>query len=444
MSHEASPSTLLNPPKSLSKKLTFLGPGFILSASIVGSGELIATTLLGAKAGFIALWVILLSCFVKVAIQVEFGKNAILFGKSLMTEINQLSDKKSTFSNWSIWGIGILTLLKILQLGGMIGGAALALSLIFPSISVGTSLVFLGAILPFFFLKNYYPLIERTASIMVFAFSLFTLFCFLSILFTPYSFNWEQIRSGLSFHLPKEYLFVAIGAFGITGVASDEIIAYTYWCREKGYAKYTGPNDGSDDWKKRAQGWINIMKLDAAVAMIIYTLITAAFYILGASVLYENKNLPEGNDLISYLASIYTETLGEEVKTVYLVGAFFALYSSVFATLAYWTRLFPDILGTLGWISESNKIYLIQTLAIFFPIAWIAVYWFIQQPAFLVLIGGSIGSVLLIIISYLGIVFHRKNKTTGVDSGVISALFFWISLVSILGVSLYGIVQSIQ
>ena len=34
------------PPISLSGKLRFLGPGFILSASIVGSGELIATTVL--------------------------------------------------------------------------------------------------------------------------------------------------------------------------------------------------------------------------------------------------------------------------------------------------------------------------------------------------------------------------------------------------------------
>jgi manganese transport protein len=42
------------PPTSFGEKLKFLGPGFILSASIVGSGELIATTTLGAKAGFTA------------------------------------------------------------------------------------------------------------------------------------------------------------------------------------------------------------------------------------------------------------------------------------------------------------------------------------------------------------------------------------------------------
>src|SRR4030095_15309023 len=54
--------TVKEPPTTFLKRLKFLGPGFILSASIVGSGELIATTALGAKAGFIAFWIIIVSC----------------------------------------------------------------------------------------------------------------------------------------------------------------------------------------------------------------------------------------------------------------------------------------------------------------------------------------------------------------------------------------------
>ena len=61
-----------SPPSTFWSRLRFLGPGFILSASIVGSGELIATTVLGARAGFVAFWVIIVSCLVKVAIQIEF------------------------------------------------------------------------------------------------------------------------------------------------------------------------------------------------------------------------------------------------------------------------------------------------------------------------------------------------------------------------------------
>ena len=70
------------PPTTWLSRLRYLGPGLILSASIVGSGELIATTTLGAKAGFVTLWVILVSCIIKVALQLEFGRHVINTGES--------------------------------------------------------------------------------------------------------------------------------------------------------------------------------------------------------------------------------------------------------------------------------------------------------------------------------------------------------------------------
>ena len=45
-----------------------LGPGLIITASIVGSGELIVTPKLGASAGFTLLWFIILGCLLKVFI----------------------------------------------------------------------------------------------------------------------------------------------------------------------------------------------------------------------------------------------------------------------------------------------------------------------------------------------------------------------------------------
>src|SRR6185295_18200318 len=97
----------------------------ILSASIVGSGELIATTVLGAKAGFAALWIILISCLVKVAVQLEFGRHAILTGETAMGSFNKLPGPRFGMRHWSLWVIFLLQLLKIIQLGGMLGSTAL-------------------------------------------------------------------------------------------------------------------------------------------------------------------------------------------------------------------------------------------------------------------------------------------------------------------------------
>jgi|GEM_PF-4346662 len=47
------------PPRQFGQILRRIGPGMILAASIVGSGKLIATTSLGAKVGYVALWIII-------------------------------------------------------------------------------------------------------------------------------------------------------------------------------------------------------------------------------------------------------------------------------------------------------------------------------------------------------------------------------------------------
>ena len=431
-----------DPPRSFFSKLRFLGPGFILSASIVGSGELIATTVLGAKGGFITFWVILVSCFVKVAIQLEFGKNAIITGKTLMFSFAKLPGPTFKKGNWAIWATFILTLLKILQVGGMLGGSAIAISMLFPQIPILIWALILGILLSFLIYKNYYSIIEKTSIFMVAGFTLLTLASVLAISFTPFGFTFSDVMSGLRFELPPDLVFIAIGAFGITGVASDEIIAYTYWCQEKGYANHTGVNDGSEEWQLRANGWIKIMQLDAIVAMVIYTLVTAAFYLLGASILYGQKEIPEGNELINSLASIYTQSLGSEARFAYLAGAFFVLYSSVFATLAYWSRLFPDIFGQLGWInpdSTTDRKKWVAILAWLFPCLWVIAYLFVEMPTFMILSGGVVGSVLLLIVVFAAIIFRFQNKFLKIASGPVSELMFWLSVASIASISIYGI-----
>jgi len=430
------------PPQSFFSKLRFLGPGFILSASIVGSGELIATTILGAKGGFITFWVILVSCLVKVAIQLEFGKNAIITGKTLMFSFAKLPGPTFKKGNWAIWATFILTLFKILQVGGMLGGSAIAISMIFPQIPLLIWAPILAILTSFLIYKNYYSIIEKTAILMVAGFTLLTLASVLAISFTPFGFSFSDVLTGLRFELPPHLVFIAIGAFGITGVASDEIIAYTYWCLEKGYASYTGANDGSEEWQLRANGWIKIMQLDAIVAMVIYTVVTAAFYLLGASILYGQKEIPEGNELINSLALIYTQSLGSEARLAYLAGAFFVLYSSVFATLAYWSRLFPDIFGQLGWInpeSITDRKKWVAILAWLFPCLWVIAYLFVEMPTFMILSGGAVGSILLLIVVFAAINFRSQNKFLKIASGPVSEIMFWLSVASIASISMYGI-----
>jgi len=81
------------PPVSLLNALRKIGPGIILAGTIVGSGELLLTTSLGAKHGFVFLWLILFSCIIKVFVQTELGRYAISSGKPTLGAVNELGGR---------------------------------------------------------------------------------------------------------------------------------------------------------------------------------------------------------------------------------------------------------------------------------------------------------------------------------------------------------------
>jgi manganese transport protein len=441
--YTATISSIKEPPRGFFSSCKFLGPGFILSASIVGSGELIATTTLGARAGFVAFWVIIVSCLVKVAIQLEFGKQAILTGETAMQSFNRLPGPRLGKSGWAVWGVFILTLLKVVQVGGMLGGTALVLSMLIPSVPVvawAAAIALLAFILIY---RGLYNMIEKSSLVMIAFFTLLTFISLFALSFTDFSITGADLISGLSFRLPAALVVIAIAAFGITGVGSDEIIAYSYWCLEKGYAAFTGPRTNDHSWRKRARGWISVMYLDALVAMAIYTLVTAAFYLLGAAVLHKQGLVPEGNEVISTLSLIYTESLGPGIKTAYLIGAFFVLFSSVFATLAAWTRLFSDIFGQFGWINffdVQQRKKMIRRLSWIFPLVWLITFLFIKLPVVMILFGGVVGSIMLLIVVFAAVEF-RRTRLAVLRTGKFYDIAFWLSVVSILLVAILGIMK---
>lgn len=433
-----------DPPTTFWGRLGFLGPGFILSASIVGSGELIATTTLGARAGFLAFWVILVSCLVKVVIQMEFGKHAIHSGETVMAAFNQLPGPRLGKAHWTVWAWVLLMTSKILQVGGVIGGTALAMKLAFPTISIekltwATAVV--AALLTF---RGYYRFVERGSLFMMAVFTIFTVACLAFVQYTPYAFSAGEIGSGLRFELPAAMIVVAVGAFGITGVGGDEIIFYNYWCIEKGYALWTGPRDDSPQWLSRAKGWIKVMYLDALVAMLVYTLVTAAFYLLGAAVLNRMGKIPEGNETIEVLSNMYTQSFGPWAKPFFLAGAFIVLFSTVFAALASWIRAFTDSFGHLGWIDFSNIKQRKTTLAIlawFLPLAWATAYLLVKLPVLMVLSGGIVGSFILCIVVYAAVYFRYKRLPAALYPGRLYDTFFWLSTLAVAWLAVYGVLK---
>ena len=436
--------TILPPPPTFLGRLRYLGPGFIMSAAIVGSGELIATTALGAKAGFVTFWVILVSCFVKVALQLEFGKNAIYTGRFTMQNFNRMPGGRWRGTHWSIWLWLALQGLKVLQVGGIVGGVAIVLHMALPMLSVNMWAMASALITSLLVYKGYYTPIERGSLWLILLFSSVVLLSLYFLQDTQYAIRWADLAEGLEFRLPPEALMVAFGAFGITGVGGDEIMYYTYWCIEKGYATYTGPDDGSALWAERAKGWIEVMYLDAVLSMVIYTVVTAAFYLLGAAVLHRAGEVPEGYQMIEVLSGIFTETLGPWAKTLFLVGAFAALFSTLFTATASWSRIWGDTFGELGWMAFDSPTSRKRTIAIFswvFPALWCATFLFFQAPVMMVLLGGVATSVLLLLVVWAAWHYRYRWLPASLRPSLGYDIWLWMSMIAIVVVSVYGLWQ---
>lgn len=433
-------------PATFFGKLKYLGPGFILSASVVGSGELISTTTLGAKAGFTTLWVILVSCAVKVAIQLEFGKQAIRTGETVFTSLNRIGGPRFGRKqiNWSLWTWFFLWLFKPLQLGGIIGGVAITLNMAFPSISINVFAIIVGIVVAALVFKGYYSFIEKMSVVLMLVFTLFTIVAVFMIQYTPSAFSFSDVLEGLRFKLPAASVGFAIAAFGLTGVGGDEIVAYNYWCLEKGYARFTGPHENTDEWRERAKGWIKVMNLDAIFSMVVYTLVTAAFYLLGAAVLYKSGDIPRGFAMIETLSKMYTGAYGQWAKSFFLFGSFIVLFSTLFSALAARTRIFSDLFGQLGWIDFFDREQRRKTIAILawvFPVLWIIALAWIKLPVLMVTIGGIVTFFMLLIIVYAGLHFRYRQRQFGLESSRFYDIALWVSCISVFIVGFYGVVS---
>lgn len=434
------------PPATIPGKLRKTGPGFILSTAVVGSGELIATTTLGAQAGFVTFWVIIVSCLVKVTLQLEFGKHAIYSGETVMAAFNRLPGPRAGKAGWPVWTWLFIQIFKLLQVGGIIGSVAITLNIAFSFLPVSAWTLLVAVLVALLIFKGYYRFIERFALTMM---GLFTLLTFASLFFlqcTGYALSWEDVASGLSFTLPPAAVGVAVAAFGLTGVAGDEIMYYNYWCLEKGYARFTGPFRDTPEWQRRAKGWISVMYWDALLSMVIYTLVTAAFYLLGAAILHQRGEVPEGYEMIEALSYIYTETLGPWAKSIFLLGALVVLFSTLFAALASWTRIFSDAFGQLGWINfydpETRKKW-IAILAWVFPFAWALLYLFIELPVLMIMLGGLATSVLLLMVVFAAYNFRYRRLPPVLTPSRFYNLCFWISALVIIAVGVYSVVKVI-
>eukprot|EP00913_Durusdinium_trenchii_P013427 g12608.t1 len=202
--------------------------------------------------------------------------------------------------------------------------------------------------------RGRYGMIQTVSTVLVVAFTFITIGNVIALQTTEdWHISASQFLSGLSFQLPEATdgvtpLATALATFGIIGVGASELIAYPYWCLEKGYAKYTGKRTDDENWARRARGWMKVMHYDAFASMIVYTIATIAFFLMGVAVLYNEGRDPDGMRMVSTLATAYVPVFGEYSRWLFLGGAVAVLYSTFLVATAGNARMYTDAVKIYG------------------------------------------------------------------------------------------------
>ncbi len=443
----SAPVGILPPPTGFLGRVRHVGPSLILTAGIVGSGELIVTTTLGARLGFVALWLILLSCASKVVLQVEMGRYAISSGDSSLRSADRIPGPRWRAS-WVVWGWLSSTLISASLVGGIVSGVAQCLHLLLPQLGVTSWGVIACLITLMVLLSGGYKVVERGSMLMVLAFSLTTVVAAGALQWSSYAVSLENVWEGLQLRLPaQEGLALAFALFGLTGVGTADLFAYPNWCLEKGYARHIGPRNEDPSWYQRARGWIRVMQLDALLAMVIYTVITVAFYFLGAAVLNRQGLMPEGSRMIDTLSRTFTGIFGVWGYFAFLLGALVTLYSTLFASVAANAIMGLDCLTVFGFLPARDRLKRIRWrrgLQIFWAALYLLIFVaFSEQPVQLIVLGGmaQTGMLPVIAFSILYLRYRRLDGRIG-PSGWVDGLL-WLSGGLTLWVAVYTLVRQL-
>jgi manganese transport protein len=425
-----SPGAIEEPPARVIASLRRIGPGMVLAASIVGSGELIATTTLGAQAGYTALWVVLLSCLIKPVIQAELGRYTIATGETGLEALNQIPGPRAGGLNWLVWAWAVMVGGTQLQVGAMYGGVSQVMHLVIPSVPIPVWVILFLAITLALLLGGGYARIERIAMVKVALFTVITALAAMVLMRMPRFFSWPAVADGLRFELPPAGIGMAVAVFGITGVGAAELFMYPYWCVEKGYAQFTGPREPSGGWERRARGWIRVMHFDIAVSMIIYTAATVAFYLLGAGVLHGMGLVPASADMIRVLSNLYTQTLGHWALGVFYVGAIATLYGTVFAATAAHSRMFADMCQLAGRFEaddEARRLALRNRFVVLLGVVPVALFLTVQAPVAMVMVGGIVQAAMLPVISIGAIYLRHRRLPPEVAPSPATTVALWVT-----------------
>mgnify|MGYP004133502855 CR=1 FL=1 len=152
------------------------------------------------------------------------------------------------------------------------------------------------------------------------------------------------------------------------------------------------------------------------------------------------------DSMIKDLSEMY-RPLGKAGLTIFLVGAFVVLFSTMVTASASNARLLADGLVLFRRIekpsTEEAKAKLLSQCCIAIPVACALMFIFVPKPVTLVLVGGVAQALMLPLLAIAALYFRYKQTDKPLQPGAIWTVFLWISALAMASVGLFQLYQKI-
>jgi Mn2+/Fe2+ NRAMP family transporter len=343
------PDGLIHPTRDMGPKKNLwqrLGPGILLAATSIGASHLVFSPKAGALFGFQLLWLVLAAHLFKYP-AFEFGpRYAAATGKSLLWGYQKIRGPR----NWAIYLFLVSTVLQgIGVLAGVVSISGCVLctwtglldtelfSLMVIAVVVG--LLFLGG----------FSWLDNINKVMMAILALATLLAFIRVFPAPSNFAHLVIPA-----LPAGSIVLVAAIIGWMPTGIDVSVWHSFWTLEK--LESLGEKTGTADpaaHKHRLKISLTDMRTGYGLSL----LTGIMFLTLGAVHLGAYAAKFEGVQFAEAISAAYTEILGAWMYHVFMLTAFFAMFSTSYTVIDGFSRSFCEALASLRgeWARESIR-----------------------------------------------------------------------------------------
>jgi len=438
-----------------------LGPGVVLVATAIGSGEYVIWPFVAANLGLGILWAAIVAVAIQFFINMEVQRWTLATGETAITGFTR---------RWKPWWFLFVFMAVLPNIWpGIAVGAATALSFVFDGIpvkAVGIAiLVFIGGVLTLS--PVVYQAVERFQTVIIAGVLVWLV---LAVIFGTTADAWGDFVTGLDQvgQIPTNAAVnaaVIAGAIAFAGSGGCGNLAVSNYVRDKGLgmgqyiprivSPLTGemeakPSTGAtfrptDENIARWNGWWKVANTEHAVTFwLIGTIGIIILSVLAYSTVFGER--AESFDFIQAEGNALSNTVAPWFGTVFFLAGFFKLTSTTLGNFDYVSRITADAVKINAtpdsefWTESRIYAATVWTLIAAGIVILLA---FTDQPLVLIVISSALSAGVMFIYSILLIIMNRNDlpeaiRLSGYRLAIMGIAVVWFGYFSVRVIIEYG------